>query len=108
MGANDVQLPAWIPTPYNAKFRRTMRALHTNVLQIIAAARASDRAEGTLLAMLLDTRDEQGWPLPDDAIRDEVFTLFLAGHETTALTLTWMFVLLDQQRLTRCPDADSL
>jgi cytochrome P450 len=48
-----------------------------------------------LLSMLLAARDERGAPLSDEAIRDEVITLFIAGHETTALTLTWLFALLD-------------
>jgi cytochrome P450 len=93
VSANGTQLPAWIPTPHNLKFRRTLRALDENVYQIIRVARAREGDE-TLLAMLLSTRDEQGQPLTDRELRDEVIALFLAGHETTALTLSWFFVLV--------------
>lgn len=95
-GANGIPLPAWLPTPQNLKFQRTVRALDANVYQIIETARKHEH-EGTLLAMLLSARDEQGTALPEKALRDEVITLFLAGHETTALTLTWLFVLLERE-----------
>lgn len=92
-GINGVQLPAWVPTPKNRKFHRTMLAMDENVLTIIAAARSLD-VDGTLLSMLTSARDEEGQPLTDKQMRDEVLTLFIAGHETTALTLTWMFAML--------------
>jgi cytochrome P450 len=45
--------------------------------------------------MLINSRDaETGAPLTDRELRDEIFTMFIAGHETTALTLTWLFTLL--------------
>jgi len=94
VSANGVQLPAWVPTPHNLKYQRTLRELNTNVYQIIRVARERE-TEGTLLSMLLAVRDEQGQPLSDRALRDEVITMVLAGHETTALTLTWFFVLLE-------------
>jgi cytochrome P450 len=50
------------------------------------AARPDD-----LLAMLLDTRDAEGASLSDDEVRDEVITMFVAGHETIATVLTWLF-----------------
>lgn len=57
---------------------------------------ARRRREGTagrvdVLSMLLDARDEQGNPMTDDELRDEMLTLLLAGHETTATTLAWVF-----------------
>lgn len=95
--ANGLVLPPWVPTPRNQRFHRTMRALDGAVLKVIAAGRASPQ-EGTLLAMLLATADaETGATLTDREVRNEVLTLFLAGHETTALTLTWMFTLLAQR-----------
>jgi cytochrome P450 len=94
-GANGVPLPAWLPTPHNIKFRRTVRALDELVYRIIGTARERRIDDGSLLSMLLDTRDERGAPLDDKAIRDEVLTMFIAGHETTALALTWLFALLD-------------
>jgi cytochrome P450 len=96
LNALNVRLPAWIPTPYNRRFQSTLRELDQNVYQIIRIARERE-SEGTLLSILLSERDEQGKPLPDKALRDEVLTLVVAGHETTALTLTWFFVLLDKR-----------
>jgi cytochrome P450 family 110 len=56
----------------------------------IAACRAGDpRYEGTILGMLADTKDEAGAGLTDEEINDEVLTLLMAGHETTATTLAW-------------------
>jgi cytochrome P450 len=94
-GANGVPLPAWLPTPHNIKFRRTVRVLDELVYRIIRKARERHIDDGSLLSMLLATRDEQGAPLDDKAVRDEVLTMFIAGHETTALALTWLFALLD-------------
>ncbi len=96
-GSNGIPLPAWLPTPRNLKFQRTKRALHEKVFEIIRGARGLN-AEGTLLSMLLAARDEHGAALSDDELRDEVLTLFIAGHETTALTMSWMFFLLENQR----------
>ncbi len=95
-GTNGVPLPAWLPTPHNIKYQRTMRELDDVMYKLITAGRRRAEDDGSLLSMLLAAVDEEtGQPLSDRAIRDEVFTLFVAGHETTALTLTWMFVMLD-------------
>ena len=94
-GGNGVVLPAWVPTPYNRKFHRTMAEVEGAVYRVIEAGRSRGASDGTLLSMLLNSRDaETGEALSDSDLRDEVFTMFLAGHETTALTLTWMFTLL--------------
>jgi cytochrome P450 len=93
--SSAVQLPEWVPTPHNIKLRRTLRALNENVYQIIRVARERD-TDGTLLSMLLAARDVHGQALTDQDLRNEVITLFLAGHETTALTLTWFFVLMEK------------
>jgi cytochrome P450 len=93
--ANGILLPAWVPTPSNRKFNRTMHEVEGAIYRVIAAGRRGPPGQGTLLGMLLDSRDEEtGAPLSDREVRDEVFTMFVAGHETTALTLTWMFTLL--------------
>ncbi|MGA9191450.1 MAG: cytochrome P450, partial [Anaerolineales bacterium] len=65
--------------------------------EIIRARRTSGEDRGDLLSMLLLARDEDsGAGLTDRQVRDEAMTLFLAGHETTAVALTWTWVLLDQ------------
>jgi cytochrome P450 len=94
---NGVVLPEWVPTPFNLRFHRTVAELNRTVYGFIEHARREKSDDGSLLSMLLAARDEHGAPLSDEAIRDEVITLFIAGHETTALTLTWLLALLDGQ-----------
>lgn len=95
-GANRIVLPAWVPTRYNRKLHRTLAELDRIMYSFIGAAREQGSTD-SLLGMLLATPDAHGAPLPDRAIRDELVTLFIAGHETTALALTWMFCLLADQ-----------
>src|SRR5712692_1314539 len=90
---------AWIlnnrlPTPAHLRFHRLARKIDNVVYRIISERRASGRDEGDLLSMLLAARDEDGSQMNDRQLRDEVMTLFLAGHETTALTLAWSWYLL--------------
>jgi cytochrome P450 len=63
---------------------------------IIRERRASKKARGDLLDMLFQVRDAEGRPMSDAQLRDEVMTLFLAGHETTAIALSWTCFLLTQ------------
>jgi cytochrome P450 len=68
----------------------------------IAARRADPSLPGRtdILSLLLQARDEDGAPLTDPELRDELMTLLIAGHETTASALAWAFALLHQH-----PDA---
>lgn len=89
--------PLWMPTSTNQRLKRTRRAFDAMIFRSIDRLRAArrDGEEGpTLLGMLLDILDDAGHPLTDSDLRNEVATLYVAGHETTALTMTWMFVLL--------------
>lgn len=93
---NGFMLPRWIPTPANRKFHRTMNEVEGAIYRVIAAGRKREPGDGTLLSMLTHSVDaETQRPLTDLELRDEVFTLFIAGHETTALTLTWLFTLIE-------------
>jgi cytochrome P450 len=87
-------VPTWLPTPGNLRLRRAIRRLDEIVYGIIRE-RPRDDDRGDLLSTLLLARDD-GRPLSDRQVRDEVMTLMLAGHETTALALTWAWVLLDR------------
>jgi cytochrome P450 len=87
-------LPDNVPTPGNLRYLRAVRDLDRLVSRIVAERRASGRDGEDLLGMLLLARDETGRGMDDRQLRDEVLTLLLAGHDTTALTLTWAFVLL--------------
>lgn len=96
--ANGVPVPRWLPTPGNLRFREVKRALDEDVEALIEAGReavARGEDDGSLLQMLLRAVDaDTGEVLDSDAVRDEVLTLFIAGHETTALTMTWLFDLV--------------
>jgi cytochrome P450 len=83
-----------LPTPGHRRFHRSARHIDAIVFRIIAERRVSGRDEGDLLSMLLQAQDEDGSQMTDQQLRDEVMTLFLAGHETTALTLSWAWYLL--------------
>jgi cytochrome P450 len=89
-----VLVPDAVPTPGNLRFRRAVRELDSLVYRIIAERRHRTEDAPDLLAMLLEARDDQGRGMTDRQLRDEVITLLLAGHETTAIALTWTFVLL--------------
>lgn len=89
-----------LPTPQRRRLRAARRELHAIVDEIIRQRRAlSNQSEhrGDLLALLLEARDaESGKGMSDQQARDEVLTLLLAGHETTANALSWIFYLLAQ------------
>jgi cytochrome P450 len=92
-----IPLPGLVPTPKNLRFRRALRALDRVVLSLIEERRrgAGAAERGDLLTMLVSARDEEtGEGLGDRQLRDEVMTLLLAGHETTAMALSWTFYLL--------------
>jgi cytochrome P450 len=85
--------PVWFPTPKNLEFRRTVARLDAILYGFIRERRARPSERRDLLAILLEARDEVGG-LTDRQVRDEAMTLFLAGHETTALALSWTWFLL--------------
>jgi cytochrome P450 len=90
-----------IPTPMRRRYFRAVRELDGVVYELIAIGRERlkhDSAAGSvqkdLLTMLLLARDDDGNAMTDQQLRDEVITLLLAGHETTALNLSWTWYLL--------------
>lgn len=83
-----------LPTATHRSFNKDAREIDAIVYRIIDERRRSGRDEGDLLSMLLDAHDEDGSQLSDKQLRDEVMTIFLAGHETVALTLSWAWYLL--------------
>ncbi len=83
-----------LPTPTHRRFHREAKQIDDIVYRLIAERRASGLDQGDLLSMLLQAQDEDGSQMSDQQLRDEVMTLFLAGHETTALTLSWIWYLL--------------
>ncbi len=95
-----VQIPDWLPTRENRRARRAQAVIDGLVMRLIRERRALGRAElaarGDLLSMLLLAADEHGRGMSDQQARNEIYTLFLAGHETTAVTLSWAWHLLAQ------------
>lgn len=84
-----------LPIPAARRLRRGVGRLDALVGELLAARRADPTDRGDLLSMLLLARDaEAGDALSDAEIRDEVVTLLLAGHETTAATMAWSLHLL--------------
>jgi cytochrome P450 len=89
------ELPAFVPTPGRRRARAAVERLDRIVYGIIAARRASGEDRGDLLSLLLQARDaDDGSRMTDQQVRDEIMTLFLAGHETTAVSLSWTWYLL--------------
>ncbi|MDB5051930.1 MAG: cytochrome [Fibrobacteres bacterium] len=94
-----IDLPLWVPTPRNLEARGALEHLESVVYRIIrerrkAAPAASENSD--LLDMLLSARYDDGSAMPERQVRDEVMTIFLAGHETTATSLAWTLMLLDE------------
>lgn len=94
---NPFSPPLSWPTPANRRFRQVMTAIDGLMYRLITERRASGPADNDLLDMLFACRDEDtGEGMTDRELRDEVITTFAAGHETTAITLTWALYLLSQ------------
>jgi cytochrome P450 len=87
-------LPAWIPTRERRAFAKAVRELDGIIYPIIARCRAESRDADFLLARLVQARDEDGAAMSDEQLRDEAVTMLLAGHETTALALSYAIYLL--------------
>jgi cytochrome P450 len=86
-----------LPLPSTRRFHRARHMLDEIIYGLIARRREGGRDTGDALSMLLAAHDaETGYRPSDVQIRDEVMTLFMAGHETTANLLTWTFYLLAQ------------
>jgi cytochrome P450 len=90
-----IQVPEWVPTRRNLREKRALAKLDAMLQSLIEARRAAPGDQGDLLSTLLMAVDEDsGVHMSDRQLRDEMMTLFLAGHETTASALTWTWFLL--------------
>lgn len=91
-----VPIPVWVPTPTNIRYRTAIRQINESIAQLVAERRKLPEAErpNDLLTMLLAARFEDGTPMPEQQLRDEVVTLMMAGHETVANSLIWTWFLL--------------
>lgn len=88
-------VPPWVPTPWNQRFAAARASVDRIVNRMIREHRDGDPETHTLLGQLIASTDETG-ALDDRQLRDEVVTLLMAGHETTAVALTMALFLLSQ------------
>ncbi|MBW4671378.1 MAG: cytochrome P450 [Cyanomargarita calcarea GSE-NOS-MK-12-04C] len=90
-------LPENIPTPENIRYQQALSTLDRVVYGLINERKQSGEDTGDLLSMLVFARDEEtGESMNDKQLRDEIMTIFLAGHETTANALSWTWYLLSK------------
>ena len=82
-----------VPLPAVRRFQRAVEQLDALIFRLIAEKRAAGAGGSDLLSRLLHAQEE-GSGMSDQQVRDEAITIFLAGHETTAVALTWTFYLL--------------
>ena len=89
-------LPNWLPLPSIRRKLQAIGYLNQTIDNLIRERRASGEDRGDLLSMLLHATDEEGDQrgLTDEQVRHEAMTLFLAGHDTTAGALPWVWYLL--------------
>ncbi len=96
---NPLRPPLWLPTAKNRAYSRARDVVHTYINGVIAHRRAMppDHWPDDLLSKLMLARDEEtGETMSDELLRDESITIFFAGHETTARTLTFLWYALAQ------------
>src|SRR5262249_31139611 len=91
-----VKIPLWVPTRVNRRLQRSVAELSQTIEGFIAAGRSRNRSGDDLLSRLVFAQHDDGTRMSDRQLRDEAMTLYLAGHETTALTLAWSWFLLSQ------------
>lgn len=93
---SPLRLPESWPTPRNRRAMREMKFLDSLVYRIIEEKKTLHGAGNDLLSLLMDAMDDDGTQMTPQQLRDETMTLFLAGHETTALLLGWTWYLLGE------------
>jgi cytochrome P450 len=94
-------MPLWIPTRLHRKFAHGHNRLESMIRRLIRDRRSTPSQSPDILTLLLAATDAAGQPLSEEEIRDELVTFLLAGHETTANALTWVWFLLSQSKTAR-------
>ncbi|MBT6491676.1 MAG: cytochrome P450 [Deltaproteobacteria bacterium] len=91
-GAIDLMLPNWVPTPQWLKHKRAMRQMHNAIDKVLHIRRSQNLHYGDYLESLMEgLKDTDSPERVDKILRDEMVTLLVAGHETTASGFVWMF-----------------
>ncbi|WP_338421135.1 cytochrome P450 [Mesobacillus harenae] len=92
-----IPLPLWVPVKRNREYKLAKQALDEVLFKIITSRREDTEVKDDLLGILMRARDDHdGTGMTDSQLRDELMTIFLAGHETTANALSWTLYLLSQ------------
>lgn len=92
-----LQLPEWVPTPTRQKEKKALQFMDELFFSVIERRRQQHAPNEDLLSMLMEARDEEtGEAMDNKQLRDEILTIFVAGHETTQIALGWTFYLLTQ------------
>lgn len=96
--ASMSMVPMWVPLPKQLRFRRARRDLQSIVDQMVAERQRRGGADDNdaLARLIRSTREESDPEVGRQRLRDEMVTLLLAGHETTASTLSWTFYMIDR------------
>jgi cytochrome P450 len=93
-GAVEMLLPSWVPTHRGRRYTRAMDAFDATVDTLIEERRANPGQYDDLLTMMLETEDDHEYSMSDEEIHDHLITFLIAGHETTAMALTFTWLLL--------------
>jgi len=90
------RVPESWPTAANRRAKRELQFMDSLVYRIISERKKENDAHNDLLTLLMAAMHEDGTQMTERQLRDETMTLFVAGHETTALTLSWTWYLLSE------------
>jgi cytochrome P450 len=101
-GRSPWRVPASWPTPANRRARREVEYMDSLIYGIISDRKKDTQPRNDLLSLLMAAMNEDGSRMSERQVRDESMTLFVAGHETTALSLSWTWYLLSEN-----PEAES-
>jgi len=93
-----LSLPLWVPTATNRQSVRIRNAVSALILREIESHKHSSDSKNDILSHLMDARDEDGRAMTVEQLRDQSMTLLLAGHVTTATSLSWLFYLLGKHQ----------
>lgn len=92
-----IKTPLWFPTKLNRDTKNAIKHLDSVIMEIIQNRRNEPQKHEDMLGILLSARDnENGKGMSDKQVRDELMTIFIAGHETTANALSWTLYLLSE------------
>ncbi|MFD6210602.1 cytochrome P450 [Peribacillus sp. NPDC060253] len=91
------RMPLWVPTKINREYKNAIQKLDKIIYSIIEKRKSETVKHEDMLGILMDARDdEDGLGMTNQQVRDELMTIFLAGHETTANALSWALYSLSQ------------